>query len=447
MTQQMMKQQIPIFTVSQLNRHVRSYLEHEVGVVYVEGEISNLTKPASGHLYFTLKDSNAQIRCVYFRNRHNTTSSIQNGQHVLVDGQLSLYEARGDYQLIVEHLSDAGVGDLHQEFERLKHQLAAQGLFDAARKKAIPTIPRCIGIITSPTAAALQDILTTLARRFPLSPVLIYGSDVQGKQAAGQLIRALQYANQDGRCDVLILARGGGSMEDLWSFNDEQLVHAISQSRIPVVTGIGHETDFTLADFVADMRAATPTAAAETVVPDWQMLMSLLKTKTSALTRAMMRSLQQKQILLRAHMQQISSPQRLIAVHWQQLDYLCHRLSRAEDAILKHKTHRLQVLNADIQAQHPARVLQHAQTKVDALESLLIQLMKSKLAQIRHGFSTQLATLHAVSPLATLDRGYAIATLNNHVVTNYHQVACGDALHLRLSLGSLTCIVHELHDA
>ena len=241
-----------VFTVSELNRRVRDWLESNVDIVHVEGEVSNLSKPSSGHLYFSLKDSAAQIRCAYFRNRHRQPLSkpLENGQKLLVVGKLTLYETRGDYQLLVYEVSQAGLGNLHQQFERLKAALAAKGLFDAQHKKALPTYPACIGIVTSKHAAALRDILATLARRYPLAEIKLYPSEVQGKQAPLQLINAIRQANLEGQCDVLILARGGGSIEDLWAFNDEQLAYSIAESYIPIVSGVGHEVDFTITDLL-----------------------------------------------------------------------------------------------------------------------------------------------------------------------------------------------------
>ena len=371
-----MTNQQTILTVSQLNRHVRTYLEYEMGEVCVAGEISNLSKPASGHFYFTLKDATAQVRCVFFRNRHVGAASrgLQNGQQVVARGKLSLYEARGDYQLIVEQLDEAGQGDLYRQFELLKVKLAALGLFDAARKKPLPRIPDCIGVITSSTGAALHDILTTLGRRFPLIPVIVYPSDVQGKQAAPQLINALQRANRERRCDVLVLARGGGSIEDLWAFNDEYLAHAIANSSIPVVSGVGHETDVTIADFVADLRAATPTAAAEAVVPD--------------------------------------HPRRMAVIR--------------------------------LDARHPGLLLQQARSRVQGVEANLIQKMNGKLTQLKQHFMQQLVTLHAVSPLATLDRGYAIATYRKKVLVDSQQVKVGDVIDVRLAKGSLVCEINHV---
>ena len=432
-----------ILTVSELNRHVRAYLEHEMGQICVSGEISNLSKPSSGHFYFTLKDASAQVRCVYFRNRHTRAISagLQNGQHVVARGQLSLYEARGDYQLIVDELSDAGQGDLYRQFELLKQKLAVLGLFDVARKKTLPAIPECIGVITSASGAALQDILTTLARRFPLSPVRIYPSDVQGKQAVPQLIKALNESNLEKHCDVLILARGGGSIEDLWAFNDEALIYAMIKSTIPIVTGIGHETDFTLADFVADVRAATPTAAAETVVPDRAELLIRLQTIQSLMRASITRYIKHKKLLLAHEIQKIASPGRLIASHWQALDYLDRRSQHAIRQLLAIKQHRLNIVMMRFNAQNPIESIQKARVQLKFLNQTLLQKVDVKISQCRQLLRTQMATLHAVSPLATLDRGYAIATLGSKVLIDSQQVLEGAHIDVRLAKGSLKCLV------
>lgn len=387
-------------TVSQLNQRIRLWLEHDIGPVTVEGELSNVSKPASGHYYFTLKDSGAQLRCVYFKNRVLARPDLipEHGQQIIAQGTLSLYEARGDYQLIVQSLEPAGQGDLFHQFEQLKKKLSQEGLFESHRKKSLPPIPHAIGIITSSTAAALKDILTTLARRFPLTPVVIYPSDVQGKGAPAQLIAALERANQDQRCDVLLLGRGGGSLEDLWAFNDERLARAIAASRLPIVTGIGHETDFTIADFVADHRAATPTAAAETVTPD----QIQLKNDCMNMILDMHQSLQH---------------------------------------ILSQKRQTLQRLQQTLESQHPAQRLILAKTQLKALTDQLMYRMKTKKTQSDERFKTVCATLHAISPLATLDRGYAIALYQEHVLTNANTVSPGDTIHLKLAQGNLSCNV------
>lgn len=429
-----------VLTVSQLNRQVRSWLEHEMGLVHVEGEVSNLTKPASGHFYFTLKDATAQIRCVYFKNRHSSEdpNNLQNGQQVLTRGRLSLYEARGDYQLIVDQIQKAGVGDLYRQFELLKTKLSALGLFADARKRTLPRFPAVIGIITSASGAALRDILTTLARRYPVATVRVYSSDVQGKLAAPQLINAIQQANHDQYCDVLILARGGGSIEDLWAFNDEQLALTIANSQIPIVSGVGHETDFTIADFVADLRAATPTAAAEAVTPNRVDLVAFFQSIEAQLHRAISRFMQHQQLLLAHEIQKISSPKQLISSHWQSLDYLTSHMQHALQQLLAKKSHEFHLASARLHAKNPVVLLQQAKSELQILKRAMCQHMQFIINQRKQQFATQLATLHAVSPLATLDRGYAIATYQNKVLLSSKQVNIGDVVDIRLASGKLT---------
>src|SRR5476651_2522845 len=257
----------PIFTVSRLNQTVRQLLENEMGQVWLSGEISNFSQPSSGHWYFTLKDDRAQVKCAMFRNTNRrTTFRPQNGQQVLVRATITLYEPRGDYQLIAESMQEAGDGLLQQKFDLLKQQLAAEGLFDAQFKQALPSPAKSVGVITSASGAALHDVLNVLKRRDPSLPVIIYPTSVQGVDAPMQIVRAIELANAREEVDVLIVGRGGGSLEDLWSFNDERVARAIFASRIPIVSAVGHETDVTIADFVADLRAPTPSAAAELVV-------------------------------------------------------------------------------------------------------------------------------------------------------------------------------------
>ncbi|KTD07106.1 exodeoxyribonuclease VII large subunit [Legionella jamestowniensis] len=435
-----MHQDLPALTVSQLNRQIRFWLENDVGEVAVLGELSNLSKPNSGHFYFTLKDASAQLRCVYFRNYHSLESRhFKDGQQVLAQGKLSLYEARGDYQLIVHSLSDAGLGELYRQFEALKAKLQSQGLFDAGRKKEVPRFPSIIGVITSSTGAALQDILTTLARRYPLATVKVYASEVQGKEASKQLIRAIDKANHDNQVDVLILARGGGSIEDLWAFNNEQLALAISNSQIPIVTGIGHETDFTIADFVADLRAATPTAAAEAVTPNQLELITALQLLERRAISLMGQFTQHKQLLLSSKMAKILSPQQLIAKHWQAIDFLERQLYQSMQHLLKKNKNKLALLFAKLQINSPQVVLRQLQNQLFSLEQQLTNLMRARLAGLKQIFSAKLATLHAVSPLATLDRGYAIATVDKKIIYDSSQVNPGDLIDVRLAHGSLNC--------
>jgi len=439
---------ISILTVSQLNRQVKSYLENEIGVIHVEGELSNLSKPSSGHLYFTLKDSSAQIRCVFFKNRHigPLAAKLTDGQHVVASGKLSLYEARGDYQLIVEQLTEAGLGVLYQRFEELKNKLAAEGLFNPIRKKILPSIPQAIGVITSTSGAALRDILSTLARRFPLAKVFIYPSEVQGVTAPQQLVKALQRANSDKRCDVLILARGGGSIEDLWAFNDEQLARQISASIIPIVSGVGHETDFTIADFVADYRAETPTAAAAAVTPDCMELLNLLNHSVTRLYTVIHRLIQSYQLSLKHLLDKISSPEKAIASYWQTLDYLERQLQFNLTKIINHKRHHLHLCSSQLQSKNPIMQINQTQILLSQLLGHLTQQIRFKINDLKHQLATSLSTLHAVSPLATLDRGYAIASKNDTVLFSTKQVQIGDTIEVRLGKGSLSCEVSHIKD-
>lgn len=386
-----------ILSVSDLNRRAKLCLEQGLGLVSVQGEISNLTKPSSGHWYLTLKDQQAQIRCVFFRQkqlRHH--AALTNGMQVLVQGSLSLYEARGDYQLIAETMQEAGLGDLHQQFEQLKQKLFAQGLFDAARKKPLPRFPKKIGVITSPTGAAIRDILTTLNRRYPLAGVQIYPCDVQGKLAAPQLLAAIELANQESTCDVIILARGGGSIEDLWAFNDEALAHTIVKSYIPIVTGIGHEIDVTIADLVADLRAPTPTAAAEIVTPVQEDLLYGISVLEGRMLQAVKRMLQHQKLRYHYQQKRLISPKHMIASYWQTLDHREYQLRQ-----------------------------------------LITQILQSK-KQALQNFSGR---LHAMSPLATLERGYAVVTTEQTLIRSVQQITLGEHIQIRLADGQIECEV------
>ena len=411
-----------ILTVSQLNQRVRLWLEQDIGPITVKGEISNVTKPASGHYYFTLKDSGAQLKCVYFRNRWLANPKItpEHGQQVIAHGTLSLYEARGDYQLIINTLEDAGAGDLYYQYEQLKEKLAQEGLFASHLKKALPRIPHTIGIITSPTAAALRDVLATLARRFPMAPIIIYPSDVQGKEAPRQLISAIERANTDNRCNVLLLVRGGGSLEDLWAFNDEKLARTIYGSKLPIVSGIGHETDFTIADFVSDYRAATPTAAAEAISPDQNQLLTLCDQLNTTIQQIIKRRIQSTT---------------------QTLDFLLEHINKNIHHLLVYKKQKIQLMQHSLECQHPANRILIAKKSLNNLEEKLFYLIQTQHSKAQERLKTTCATLHAISPLATLDRGYAIAMHKSHVLTNSDSVQVGSTLVLRLAKGQLTCSV------
>jgi exodeoxyribonuclease VII large subunit len=415
----------------------------------VEGEISNLSTPSSGHVYFSLKDSAAQIRCALFRPHiRRAALALKNGRHVVVTAQVSLYEPRGDYQLIVEQVEDAGLGALQRAFLMLKEKLAAEGLFDAAHKQALPSLPACIGVITSPTGAALRDILTVLRRRFAAVPVIVYPVSVQGQGAKVEIAAALAAANRRRECDVLIVARGGGSLEDLWAFNEEVVARAIYASRIPVIAGIGHETDFTIADFVADLRAPTPSAAAEHAVPDGQALLHRFREGEKRMLQALQASAArrtQRAAWLDKRLQQ-QHPGCRLQNNAQRLDDLDVRLSQA----LRIKLHRDRARLADLSAR-AGRFHPHAQIRAFMLrQQYLEQRLNTAIAQrLRHAGERLAArgqALHTVSPLATLQRGYAIVTVmgDSTPLTATAAVQVGTRLHTRLASGRIVSRVEAL---
>lgn len=419
----MMQTQVTPLSVTDLNKQIRNILEHQVGPVTVLGEISNLSKPSSGHYYFTLKDSSAQIRAVFFKNSHTIASRavLDNGNLVIAAGRLTVYEPRGDYQIIIDSVTEAGLGTLHQQFEALKKRLAQEGLFDILRKKPLPAIPETIGIISSPSGAAVFDICSTLKRRFPYAKVLVYPTEVQGVNAPYQIIQALQKAVTEGRADVLILARGGGSIEDLWAFNDEGLARAIAACSIPLISGVGHETDFTICDFVADHRAPTPTGAAEASVPHWQDLLTNISHAGNRLVQAMARIMENHRLHLKLRLASLSSPKKTIEGQWQTLDYLSLRLNHYM---------RQRLLNAD--------------KKLSPVNQQLTRLIHGIVLNNKASLHSRVSTLDALSPLATLARGYAIATANKVIITNSHQVEIGEKIEVRLNQGSIGCEVSRI---
>jgi exodeoxyribonuclease VII large subunit len=430
-----------VYTVTRLNREVRLLLERGLAVIWVEAELSNFTQPASGHWYFTLKDKEAQIRGAMFRQRNmNLGFTPKSGQLVLVRGRVSLYEPRGDYQMIADHMEEAGIGALKREFERLKARLAAEGLFAPELKRPLPTFPRRIGVITSPSGAAVRDVLHILKRRYPPAQVLIYPTPVQGAAAVPALIRALERASQRADCDVLILARGGGSIEDLWAFNDEGVARAIRACRIPVVSGVGHEIDFTIADFAADVRAPTPSGAAELVVPDRQELLSILRGIGARLVQSGRRELRtagQALATLR-HRLQRTHPGVRLQHGAQRLDELEQRLRKALFAHVQLQNVRLgQTLTSLLRA-NPAQRVAALDARNTELRIRLRHALQRRLQASIHRFALAQQKLDAVSPLATLARGFAVLTrADGRVITEAESVAVGDDIRARLHRGVL----------
>ena len=430
-----------VYTVSRLNREVRSVLERGLGVIWVEGELSNFSQPASGHWYFSLKDRGAQLRCAMFRMQNSLVGfTPRDGAHLLLRGRISVYEARGEYQLIVEHLEEAGVGALKREFERLKTRLAAEGLFALERKRPLPRFPQRIGVITSPSGAALHDILKILARRFPPAAVLIYPAPVQGAAAVPALVAALAAAGARAECELLILARGGGSLEDLWAFNDERLARAIAVSPLPVVSAVGHEIDFTIADFVADVRAPTPSAAAELVVPDRAACLESVRRTAERLALAMRRE-------LRAVATRVEGLQRRLAlVHpgvrleqqAQRLDDLTLRLGGATRGRVQRERLRLAELHRRLMHRSPERLLEQQRSRHQDLQLRLRHAATGRLAAAAQRLALAQRALNAVSPLATLARGFAIVTrADGALLTDATAVAPGAEIEARLARGIL----------
>lgn len=440
-----------IYSVSRLNREVRAVLEGSFPLLWVEGELSNLAQPASGHIYFSLKDAAAQVRCAMFRSKRLLLGfKPANHLQVLVRARVGLYEGRGDFQLIVEHMEPAGEGALRLRFERLKQELDAEGLFDEAKKQALPPIPRQVGLVTSPSGAAVRDLLTVLGRRFPALPVLVYPARVQGEGAAEELAAALDLANVRAECDVLVLARGGGSLEDLQAFNEEAIARAIHRSAIPVVTGIGHEIDLCIADLVADRRGATPSAAAELVTPSAQHLGQRVRASEQRLHGAQGRILsmrRQRFAAMQRHLRLLHPLDRLER-RQQHVDELQRRMAIAMARELERARARLGPLALRVRGASPQGGLARRRLLVRELGRRLQGAGERTLDARAERLAQAVGGLEARSPLATLARGYAILREipTGGVVTDAGQVARGDQVDARLARGNLKLEVVEVVD-
>lgn len=428
-------------SVSELNREVKNLLENSLMRVLVTGEVSNFSCPASGHWYFTLKDERAQVRCAMFKGRNfRVGQRPANGDDVTVMAKVTLYEGRGEYQLVVDSLETAGEGALRRAYEALRLRLQAEGLFDVAHKRPIPRLPRRIGIITSATGAAIRDILSVLARRFPAIPVYLLPVPVQGDEAAPAIVHALARANEHDLADVLIVGRGGGSLEDLWAFNEEPVVRAIHASRIPVISAVGHETDTTLADFAADYRAPTPSAAAEQASPDQVEWMQRLDRIELILQQHMQRTFQQYTRQLTQLRERLEAGALSGSQEKQRLESLNERLRRAGLRLVTDKRRQLQQLSPRLR--DPRQQLQQQGERAETLRQRLEQIILRLLNQREQSLTAGMRQLHAVSPLGTLSRGYAIVTdAAGHVVESAEQVEVGAEVSNRLKQGTLTCQV------
>lgn len=440
--------QAKIFSVSTLNNAARRQLESEFGSIWVIGEVSGLTRPASGHWYFTLKDEGAQLRSAMFRGNNRTVKfPIANGQQVLVRGRLSLYEPRGDYQLIAEHMEPAGDGLLKQQFEQLKMRLAGEGLFNQGYKKPLPEHIQRVGVITSPTGAAVHDILTVLKRRAPQLDVLIYPAMVQGEAAIAQLVNSIETADRRKEVDVIIIGRGGGSLEDLWCFNEEAVARAIFHCQTPIVSAVGHEVDVTIADFVADYRAATPSAAAELISPNMEEVKQQWQHWQHRLQHMMVKVLQSKQhdlTLLNQRLQH-QHPQQVLQRNKQENSELLERLLRRWTTFHQQHTWQLDALSQRVQQQNPQRTIASQQQTLEDLADRLRRASVHDVARKQQQLAALSARLDSISPLATLSRGYSITTdTNNHVLTNSEQVNVGDNLQTTLENGKIISQVQQV---
>ena len=429
-----------VYTVSRLNLETRELLEDAFATVWIEGEMSNLARPRSGHIYFTLKDEHCQVRCAMFRMYNRTLGFVpENGLHVLTHAKVSLYPERGEFQLSVQYMEGAGAGALRRAFEALKNRLGVEGLFDARHKRPIPTLPRRIGIITSPTGAAVRDILSVLGRRFPAVPVLLHPVPVQGAGAAPAIAQVLDRACERAECDVLILTRGGGSLEDLWAFNEEEVARAMHRASIPIVTGIGHEIDFTIADLVADLRASTPSAAAESVAPDaaeWVARFRALEARLIAAARRMVAAERER---IRLMEKRLVHPRRRLFDHSQRLDAATLRLVRGANARVRERRAGFATLCARLARHSPDRIVGLHKTRLETLRRRLRLATRAALARRRSRVSELERALGAFGPQATLERGYSILLRpdGHRVIRDAGEVRTGERLHARLAKGAL----------
>lgn len=435
-----------VLTVSQLNQRARLLLEDVFPQVWVEGELSNIARPASGHVYFTLKDRNAQVRCAIFKQQASRVRDLlRDGLLVRVRGRVSLYEGRGDYQMILDSVEAAGDGALRLAFEALKTALQAEGLFAQERKQALPKYPQRIGVITSPSGAVLHDIVSVFARRAPHVQLTLIPTAVQGREATVQIVRALALADS-AQYDALILARGGGSLEDLWCFNEEVVARAVANCQTPIVSAIGHETDVSISDFVADIRAPTPSAAAELLAPDRAELLNRLRSAERQLGLRANEALTRKRIQLQHLRQRLRHPRERLQQHNQRLDDLTLRLQRAIHAQVQRRNQNYNHLQARLAVQHPQEALTAHQQQLKNLQLRLARATEFNLKQTKQRLHALLQTLHVVSPLATLDRGYSILMTENeqHIIRSVDTVQPAQTVQARLADGYLTLQVQAI---
>lgn len=432
-------------SVSELNRQVKRMLEVSYAQTWVCGEITGLSRPRSGHWYFTLKDDKAQIRCAMFKGYNQRLKFIpKEGDQIIVRAKVSLYEGRGDYQLIVEGMEPAGIGQLQAAFEALKLKLASEGLFDAQHKKTIPRIPRSVAVITSQTGAVIHDIISVTQRRFPALEIILLPVQVQGEGSAKQIAEAIHYCNQHNVAEVLIVGRGGGSLEDLWSFNEEIVARAIFESKLPIISAVGHEVDFTIADLVADYRAPTPSAAAEHITPDQYEIMQQVDGHQRRLEFLMANRFKQFEQTLETFQKRLKHPGDSLQEKELRLKELKERISRATSHTLNNQTDKLDTLAHRIQRANPQSSIEQAEKSIILLQEKLIKNQNTNLEQQQHRLALLAQTLHTASPLATLGRGYAILKSDKQKVqTQCNDFKAGDKISATLKDGVVHCTVDQ----
>ncbi|MFZ2949260.1 MAG: exodeoxyribonuclease VII large subunit [Desulfuromonadaceae bacterium] len=435
-----------ILTVSRLTALLRGVLEENFEQLWVQGEVSNLSYPSSGHCYFTLKDAGAQLRCVMFKSAvKNVKFRLTDGMALIARGRISVYDQRGEYQLICEYMEPAGIGALQTAFVQLKEKLAHEGLFAEAHKTALPLFPRKIGVITSPTGAAIHDILNVLKRRFASLEVLLYPVRVQGEGSATEIARAIDEMNRMVEVDIIIVGRGGGSLEDLWAFNEEAVARAVYRSKIPIISAVGHETDWTICDFVADLRAPTPSAAAELVISSSDELRSRIDALSGRLRRSVENLLSAHDGRLAGLRRALHDPRTMLGHLAQRMDDLNGRLEAGLGAAVSRRRDRFERLQAALQHNDPKGKVEALRQRIMFLTVQGEGLLAQRLDVIRQRFGDNAARLEVLSPLKTLARGYAIATCDNDgtVVTDAGSLAIGELLLLRLYRGQARCRVES----
>lgn len=439
-------------TVNALTKYIKRKFDADPHLqdVMVKGEISNFKQHSSGHMYFTIKDEKARIQAVMFSTYNRTMKFIpENGMKVLIRGDLTVYEPSGQYQIYVKEMLTDGVGDLYIAYEQLKEKLTKEGLFSSEHKKSIPRYPKTIGIVTSPTGAAIRDILTTIKRRYPIVNLLVFPAVVQGTQAASSIVNAINIANDENVADVLIIGRGGGSIEELWAFNEESVARAIFHSQIPIISAVGHETDFTIADFIADLRAPTPTGAAEMAVPHIEDLTERILNRQSRIIRALKEqiNLQNERLSGIQKSYAFRFPKKLYEQKLEQVDKWTEQLERGAKKVFESKVEHFQSLNKRLQRNHPFELVQKAKEKQEKAEKLLNRAMGNVFTTKEKDFSRLISTLEALSPLKIMDRGYSLVyTEEEKLIKTVKQIKRDEQIKVRVADGAFTCQVTDIEE-